>query len=124
VIVLNPVSGDKILSQTSGRNSSPEDSRVERRQQDANGNNGVRAAAAKASNVSPDSVQVSRAGELFSQAADQTGRSNGAVNTSEQAAALAIRILQQFQDAPAAALKAQAGNQPDQYAYLLQTAPV
>lgn len=122
--MVNPVSGDKILSQTSGRSSSPEDSRVERRQQNANGNNGVRPGEAKASSVSPDSVQVSRAGELFSQAADQTGRSNGAVNTSEQAAALATRILQQFQEAPEAALKAQAGNQPDQYAYLLQTAPV
>ncbi len=122
--MVNPVSGDKILSQTSGRSSSPEDSRVERRQQNANGNNGVRPGEAKASSVSPDSVQVSRAGELFSQAADQTGRSSGTVNTSEQAAALATRILQQFQEAPEAALKAQTGNQPDQYAYLLQTAPV
>ena len=74
---------------------------------------------------SDDSVQVSRAGELFSQAAAPSGRSSSSgIATSAEAKALASHILQQFEESPGQALKAQAGDRVDQYAYLLQTAPL
>ena len=119
--MVNPVSGDKVLSQGSGRSNGLEERRAERQQQDTGSNGGGNT---KAGVAVYNSVQVSRAGELFSRAAAPVRRSEEAVESAAEAEALARRILQQFEQSPAQALKAQAGERVDQYAYLLQTAPV
>ena len=121
--MVNQVSGDKVLSQGSSRSSGLEERRVERQQRDATDESSAKASASDAP-VTDDSLQVSRAGELFSQDAARPGRSTGGIETAEQATALASRILQQFQESPDQAFRAQAGERVDQYAYLLQTAPV
>lgn len=120
--MVNPVSSDKVLSQNSTRSNGADERRAERLQQDNKPNTAIGSPPA-GSDPADDNLQLSRAGELFSQAAEQTGRSRSPVQSGDQARALIDSIRQQFQSSPEQALKAQAGSQIGQYATLLQTTP-
>lgn len=121
-MVVNPVSSDKVLSQNSTRSNGADERRTERLQQD-NKPDAAAGAPSAGNQQAVDSLQLSGAGALFSQAAEQTGRSASPLQSGDQARALIDSIRQQFQSSPEQALEAQAGSQIGQYATLLQTAP-
>jgi len=67
-----------------------------------------------------ESVEVSSAGRLYSEAADKTRETNGSITGQEQASTLALLLRQQFEGDRLQALRAHGVIQPDHAAALLE----
>ena len=116
--MVGPLSGVKSPTHVSGQDAKPSGSKPEPQQ--TGDTVGLPATPEKASPQN-DSLDVSSAGLSFNEATNSRPVAS-AVETPVEAAALAARIRQQFGEAGAQALSAQAGGQADQVSNLLKAA--
>lgn len=117
--MIGPVSGVKSSTHVSGQDAKTSGSKPEQPQ------TGGTAGLPVDPETTPsrgDSLEVSSAGLSFNEATNNRPVAN-LIETREEAAALLARIQQQFEDAGAQALSAQAGVQADQVSSLLKAAP-
>jgi hypothetical protein len=117
--MIGPLSGVKTSTHISGQDAKISGSQPERQQ--AGGTAGLPVNPGTAP-PRGDSLEVSSAALNFNGAANSRPVA-AVIETREEAAALLARIQQQFEEAGALALSAQAGVQADQVSSLLKAAP-